>query len=109
MQKLLEATNRPDGNQNNLRSAAYEAVMEMIKNSPEDCYQTVLNTTHEIMGRIEKLFAMESSLDSSMRSQYHDMQSLLCATLQSVIRKVKPEHMNDLSDKCMESLLKMLG
>jgi importin subunit beta-1 len=29
--------------------------------------------------------------------------------LQSVIRKVKPEHMNELSDKCMESLLKMLG
>lgn len=109
VQKLLEATTRPDGNQCNLRAAAYEAVMEMIKNSPEDCYQTVLSTTHEIMGRIEKLFAMENSLDSSMRSQYHDMQSLLCATLQSVIRKVKPEHMNELSDKCMESLLKMLG
>ena len=26
--------NRPDGNQANLRSAAYEAVMEMIKNCP---------------------------------------------------------------------------
>ena len=32
--QLLSTTNRPDGNQNNLRSAAYEAVMEMIKNSP---------------------------------------------------------------------------
>ena len=27
--------NRPDGNQANLRSAAYEAVMEMIKNCPK--------------------------------------------------------------------------
>jgi len=26
---------RPDGNQHNLRSAAYEALMEMVKNSPK--------------------------------------------------------------------------
>ena len=35
VQKLLETTLRSDGNQNNLRAAAYEAVMEMIKNSPQ--------------------------------------------------------------------------
>ena len=28
-------TYRTDGNQNNLRNAAYEAIMEMMKNSPK--------------------------------------------------------------------------
>lgn len=61
------------------------------------------------MTRIQNLFAMENGIDSSMMSQYHDMQGLLCATLTAIIRKVKPEHMNELSDKCMEYLLKMLA
>ena len=41
VEKLLETTNRPDGNQNNLRSAAYEAIMEMIKNSPAGKFRFV--------------------------------------------------------------------
>lgn len=45
VEKLLATTERPDGNQNNLRSSAYEALMEMIKNSPRDCYTTVQKTT----------------------------------------------------------------
>ena len=36
VEKLLQTTLRGDGNQNNLRAAAYEAVMEMIKNSPQE-------------------------------------------------------------------------
>ena len=35
VQKLLETTDRTDGNQHNLRSAAYEALMELVKNSPK--------------------------------------------------------------------------
>lgn len=43
--RLLETTDRADGAQANLRSAAYEALMEMVKNSPKDCYATVQRTT----------------------------------------------------------------
>ena len=82
VEKLLETTRRPDANQSNLRNAAYEAVMEMIKNSPEDCYQTVLKTTEEIMKCIQGTFTMQVS--QSDRSQFNDLQSLLCATLQVI-------------------------
>lgn len=33
--KLLETTDRTDAHVSNLRSAAYEALMELIKNSPK--------------------------------------------------------------------------
>nr|CAB3260072.1 importin subunit beta-1-like [Phallusia mammillata] len=109
VEKLLQTTDRSDGHQNNLRSAAYEAVMEMIKNSPKDCYETVLKTTGVIMERIHALLQMESHIQStSDRSHYNDLQSLLCATLQSVLRKVKEEHIADIADNVMASLLQML-
>ena len=50
---------RTDGHQNNLRNAAYEAIMELVKNSPKDCYDTVLKTTRVIMERIHALLQME--------------------------------------------------
>ena len=42
IEKLLVTTNRQDGNQENLRNAAYEAIMELMKNAPDDCYDIVL-------------------------------------------------------------------
>ena len=53
---------RNDGHLHNLRNAAYEAVMEMVKNSPKDCYETVLKTTRVIMERIHALLQMEVGL-----------------------------------------------
>lgn len=61
IEKLLNTTDRSDGHMNNLRGSAYEAIMEMIKNSPADCYETVLKTTNVVMDRINRLIQMEVS------------------------------------------------
>ena len=51
---------------------------------------------------------MESRVQTqSDRVQYNDLQSLLCATLQSVLRKVEPEHAPYISDAIMSALLQM--
>lgn len=55
VQRLLEITDRPDGAQANLRPAAYEALMEMVKNSPKDCYLTVQKTTMVILERLQQV------------------------------------------------------
>lgn len=108
--KLLETTDRADGNQHNLRSAAYEALMEMVKNSPRDCYITVQKTTMIILERLQQVIQMESHIQSnSDRAQYNDLQSLLCATLQNVLRKVTPEDAPKISDPIMTALLQMLS
>ena len=110
VEKLLATTERPDGNQNNLRSSAYEALMEMIKNSPRDCYTTVQKTTIVILGRLESVIQLESNIQSSSdRRQVFDLQSLLCATLQSVLRKVTPQDAPQISDHIMNALLHMLS
>lgn len=109
VKSLLTTTERADGNEHNLRSAAYEAIMVMIKCSPDDCYDCVIKTTETIMQRIDQLINInESNMSSSERSQVADMQSLLCATLQSVLRKIKPEHIVSISDQVMQALLTLL-
>jgi len=57
--------------------------MEMVKNSPRDCYLTVQKTTMVILERLQQVLQMETHIQShSDRAQYNDLQSLLCATLQ---------------------------
>ncbi|XP_045131231.1 importin subunit beta-1-like isoform X2 [Portunus trituberculatus] len=105
---LLQTTDRADGNQCNLRNAAYEALMELMKNSPHDCYPTVQKTTMIILERLQQVLHMETQVQShSDRVQVNDIQSLLCATLQSVLRKVTPEDAPKISDPIMAALLQM--
>uniref|UniRef100_A0A1B6BYM1 Importin N-terminal domain-containing protein n=1 Tax=Clastoptera arizonana TaxID=38151 RepID=A0A1B6BYM1_9HEMI len=110
IQQLLATTDRADGAQANLRPAAYEALMEMVKNSPRDCYVSVQRTTMVILERINQVLQMESHIQShSDRAQYNDLQSLLCATLQSVLRKVTPADAPQISDSIMTALLQMFN
>ncbi|XP_065342738.1 importin subunit beta-1 isoform X3 [Cloeon dipterum] len=110
VQRLLETTDRPDGAQANLRSSAYEALMELVKNSPRDCYVAVQKTTMVILERLQHVLQMESHIQShSDRAQYNDLQSLLCGTLQSVLRKVSTEDAPKISDTIMTALLQMFN
>ncbi|KAK7575826.1 hypothetical protein V9T40_012112 [Parthenolecanium corni] len=110
VENLLETTNRLDGSQANLRSAAYEALMEMIKNSPQNCYATVQRMTLIILQRLNQVLALEGQLqNNSERAQVTDLQGLLCATLQSVLRKVTPEDAPQISDQIMTALLQMFS
>lgn len=43
------------------------------------------------------------------RSQFNDLQSLLCGTLQSVLRKVTPEDAPQISDAIMTAMLTMFN
>lgn len=108
--KLLETTERSDGNVANLRSAAYEALMELVKNSPQDCYVFVQKTTMIILERLQHVLSLEGHIQNNTdRAQYNDLQSLLCATLQSVLRKMTPGDAPQISDAIMTALLQMFN
>ncbi|TKR93738.1 hypothetical protein L596_008142 [Steinernema carpocapsae] len=107
--ELLKTTDRADAHVSNLRIAAYETLMELIKNSPKDCYPVVQSTTVTILRKLEQLLNMESSLEStSDKSQLRDLQSLLCATLQSVLRKMLSEDVVKVADLIMNGLIAIM-
>uniref|UniRef100_A0A914LJG5 Importin N-terminal domain-containing protein n=1 Tax=Meloidogyne incognita TaxID=6306 RepID=A0A914LJG5_MELIC len=108
--ELIKTSDRTDSNENKLRIAAYEALMELIKNSPTDCYPAVQQTTIIILGKLESLLSIEDALISSNeRSQLRDLQSQLCATLQSVLHKIRCEDAPLISDSIMAGLLRIMG
>jgi importin subunit beta-1 len=92
VENLLASTDRADGNQANLRPAAYEALMELIKNSPRDCYEIVQHMTVIILERLKTVLIMENQNNAGDRTQFNELQSSLCATLQSVLRKGECEY-----------------
>ncbi|XP_050439163.1 importin subunit beta-1-like [Adelges cooleyi] len=104
VQGLLETTERGDGMRSNLRSAAYEALMDMIKFSPIECYETVKSTTLIILSRLNQIFNLQTVNEDCL-----DMQGLLCATLQSVIRKMNSDDVDKISNAIMNALLVMLS
>ena len=110
VEKLLwtTETDREDASSSNLRAAAYEALRGLVKNIPKDCYVTVQTATLTILTRLQQVLQMESHIQSqSDRVQFNDLQSLLCATLQSVLRKVESAHTPQISDSIMTALLQM--
>ena len=58
VEKLLWTTDREDAGSSNLRAAAYEALMETVKNSPKDCYEVVQSTTLIILQRLQQVLQM---------------------------------------------------
>ncbi|KHJ96355.1 HEAT repeat protein [Oesophagostomum dentatum] len=101
---------RTDGNQSNLRLAAFETLMELIKNSPKDCYPVVQNTTVLMLKKLEQLLNMEATTTSSSdKNQLMDLQSLLCATLQSVLRKMRSEDAALVGEHVMNGLVQIMN
>lgn len=110
IQSLLETTERPDATQSNLRAAAYEALMDMIKNSPNDCYAIVQSTTLVILTRLNTILQVDMNVhNQNDRQKIQDIQSSLCAALQSVLRKVKQADAPAISDAIMTALLTMFN
>lgn len=108
--RLLATTERPEGSQSNLRSAAYESLIELMSNTPRDCYATVQNTIVVMVGRLQHVLQMEGHVqNNSDRTQCNELQSLICATLSSVLRKVTAEDAPRISDQIMTVLLQMFA
>jgi importin subunit beta-1 len=109
VKRLITTTDRSDAGENNLRISGYEALMELIKNSPKDCYLHIQRTTLDVLGRLQRVLGIEDNvISSSDRSQLRDLQSLLCATLQSVLRKIRKEDAGHISDSVMGALIHIM-
>lgn len=107
-----------------LRNAAYEALMELIKNSPKDCYLVVKETTLIVLKKMEELMNVEATLSSATdRAQlrlvlirnllihccFRDLISQLCAMLQSVLRKFHETDAIAISEPIMRALFQIMN
>lgn len=62
------------------------------------------------ISRLQQVLQMEAHIvNHNDRSQFNDLQSLLCGTLQSVLRKMTPEDAPQISDTIMTAMLTMFS
>ncbi|CAH8591312.1 unnamed protein product [Heterobilharzia americana] len=107
-ERLLATSSRPDGGQHNLRNAAYSALMALMRSAAQDCYCEVQRVTLIVLERLESIIGLEHQIASHQdRAQFNDLQSLLCGTLQSVLRKINKDDAPAISDKVMLALMSM--
>ncbi|KFD58653.1 hypothetical protein M513_00346, partial [Trichuris suis] len=109
--ELFKVTDRRDAHQSNLRIAAYEALMELIKMSPVDCYKTVQSIVVGVTTRLDHLLGMGAANVSNVGEvgHYDDLQALLCATLQTALRRLELSDLIEMSDGIMVLLLRLIG
>eukprot|EP00051_Salpingoeca_urceolata_P028386 m.486569 g.486569 ORF g.486569 m.486569 type:complete len:883 (+) comp24499_c0_seq1:219-2867(+) len=105
---LFATSARPDADQSHLRSTSYEALMALLQNFAEDCYPSVQQAAGEIFKRIQGCLGI--AVEGRAREDllmHAETQSLLCASLQCLIRNMHKEDIISAADTIMQILLAM--
>ncbi|PIA34774.1 hypothetical protein AQUCO_03700206v1 [Aquilegia coerulea] len=82
VETLLTVTRREDAGESRLRTAAYEALNEVVRSSSEETAHVVINLVPLIMGELY------NTLSSYEKEKQAELQGLLCGCLQVFIQKL---------------------
>jgi importin subunit beta-1 len=109
LQKLLEMVDRQDADDDtNLRLAGMEAISELISVSAQDNLQILSQLLPNFITRFEQTTAMPV-LNEDDKHTKDQIQSLLCAVIQNLYRKLDKATVLPFTDKVMTLLLQVLS
>jgi len=104
---LLACAERPDANESNLRSSAYEALNTVLNNSAEDTKPHLEQLLPAILKRLQDTFERQI-LTNEDREEQCELQGLLCGTLQVITQKLGPAAV-PFADGMMQQFLQVFG
>eukprot|EP00026_Physarum_polycephalum_P002142 Phypoly_transcript_02146.p1 GENE.Phypoly_transcript_02146~~Phypoly_transcript_02146.p1 ORF type:complete len:854 (+),score=127.98 Phypoly_transcript_02146:100-2661(+) len=105
---LLNASERPDADESNLKAAAYEAINEFVQSAEnEECKQVVKDLVPVFQARLENTFKIQV-ISQEDREQVSETQGLLASLLQTCTQKLDKE-IKPNADVCAELYLKVLN
>eukprot|EP00091_Calanus_sinicus_P004755 TRINITY_DN15086_c0_g1_i1.p1 TRINITY_DN15086_c0_g1~~TRINITY_DN15086_c0_g1_i1.p1 ORF type:complete len:306 (-),score=36.79 TRINITY_DN15086_c0_g1_i1:166-1083(-) len=87
-----------------VRQVAFRALMELTTHCPQECYHLLEKTILLMLDRLQKLSV--SSVENS--SGVNVTKSFLCSTLNSMLLKIEPDHIHQVSDNVVQVLLQLL-
>ncbi|CAN8244437.1 unnamed protein product [Cochlearia groenlandica] len=90
IQSLLAVAHREDATESRLRTAAYEALNEVVRCSTDETSTMVLQLLPTIMLELHNTLEGER-LSSDEREKQNELQGLLCGCLQVIIQKLGSE------------------
>ena len=87
---------------------SFRAVRKHVSATSESEYVLLQSTTMMMLTKLEQLLNMEiASTNSTDKNQLVDLQALLCATLQSVLRRLRTEDAPVVGEPIMKGLLQV--
>ncbi|KAJ0961102.1 hypothetical protein J5N97_000917 [Dioscorea zingiberensis] len=87
IQALLDVTHREDAGESRLRTAAYEALNEVVRCSTDETVPIVMQLVPVIMAELNQTLESQK-LSSEERGKQNELQGLLCGCLQVIIQKM---------------------
>lgn len=106
---LAAATGRSDGEENNLRTAAFQALATLVQYAPGDCAADVGRLQTTLVGQLgesQRLADMIVNADDRMR--YSELQAALCTVLAASVRKLGRPSLA-LADQLMAAVMTVFG
>jgi len=101
---LTDINNPLVGSVASLRQVAFQALMELTTHCPQECYHLLEKTILVVLDRLQRL-----SLCSGENSSVVNItKSFLCSTLNSMLLKIEPDHIYQVSDRVVQVLLQLL-
>lgn len=104
LQKLFLLANRPDGEEENLRLSAFEAVSLLVQNSAEDMRAVVAQVLAESLTRLEQANAPTFNPKDRV-----DTQSILCGVIGECLQRFSTAEAAPHTDRCVQLLLQVLS
>ncbi|CAO1615921.1 unnamed protein product [Parajaminaea phylloscopi] len=104
---LLQVASRPT-NENNSRSAAFEAISEAVDRAPRDCISNVSNIILQLLERQERLNSLADQLvGMDDKNNWVEMQSSISGVVSAALRRLGKEIL-PLGDRIMTNLLTLI-
>lgn len=82
LNKLAEVTNRPDVDENNLLSSAYESINSLIQHAAKDCLPFIVQFIVPLLSKFQKAFSMTPGDEQT------ELLSQLCSVTQTITQKL---------------------
>lgn len=104
LQKLLGITNKRDWDNENVTTAAYEAINKMVENSALDMHDIVEKLLVETLNKLEQTFNPQLNQNDRM-----NVQSSLCGLVGEIVKKLELEKISPYTDRIMQLLFQVFG
>jgi len=106
IERLVQAANRPDSDENNLRTMAYEAINSMISSGANDTVPLTRQLLPVFMNYLNNTFSMKI-VSQEERSDQNELQALLCGVLQVITVKLGKNVDEKMADDLMSLYLRV--
>jgi hypothetical protein len=104
---FLQVMDREDSDENNLRVAAFEAIVALIQNSTPDCLVLLQELLPVIVGRLQAQNSIWVLIKKD-KERKEGIQGHLCGLIKVLVLKVDPQHIIPHADSIMQNILQVL-